>query len=98
MKKIINILILAVSLVFTTSCDDFLDITPDGQVKRDELLNTKDGIEEAIYGVYAQLRSNSLYGQELKSVTYVNQEGIWIKNTQIVHFRLYAIDTSVFFF
>lgn len=65
MKKIINILILAVSLVFTTSCDDFLDITPDGQVKRDELLNTKDGIEEAIYGVYAQLRSNSLYGQEL---------------------------------
>ncbi|MBQ8805653.1 MAG: RagB/SusD family nutrient uptake outer membrane protein [Bacteroidaceae bacterium] len=65
MKKIINILILAVSLVFTTSCDDFLDITPDGQVKRDELLNTKDGIEEAIYGVYAQLRSNNLYGQEL---------------------------------
>lgn len=49
----------------TTSCDDFLDITPDGQVKRDQLLETPEGIEDALYGVYSQLRSTALYGQEL---------------------------------
>lgn len=47
------------------SCDDFLDITPDGQVKRDEMLKTQEGIEDALYGVYAQMRQASLYGVEL---------------------------------
>ena len=66
MKKTIYILlsIIAVSLT-TTSCEGFLNITPDGQAKRDELLNTKQGIEDAMYGVYSQMRSQSLYGQEL---------------------------------
>ena len=64
MKKIIYILLTA-TLFVTTSCEDFLNITPEGQAKRDELLNTTEGIEEAMYGVYSQLRSNTLYGQEL---------------------------------
>lgn len=57
---------MAIGLAFaSTSCDSFLDITPDGQVKRDELLETNEGVEDALYGVYAKLRSTSLYGQEL---------------------------------
>ena len=52
-------------LFTTTSCEGFLNITPDGQSKRDELLSTKQGIEDAIYGVYSQMRTQSLYGQEL---------------------------------
>lgn len=48
-----------------TSCSSFLDITPDGQAKRDEMLQTKSGIEDALYGVYAQMRQSSLYGTEL---------------------------------
>lgn len=64
MKYIILCLCAAMGLTFT-SCDDFLDITPDGQVKRDELLSTEEGIQDALYGVYAQLRQGSLYGQEL---------------------------------
>lgn len=63
MKYIITALF--TTLLFATSCDDFLDITPDGQVKRDPLLSTPEGIEDAMYGVYSQLRSQSLYGQEL---------------------------------
>lgn len=51
--------------MFATSCDSFLDITPQEQIKRDELLSTREGIEDAMYGVYASMRSNSLYGEEL---------------------------------
>ena len=58
------ITVLACSLALT-ACEDFLNITPEGQAKRDELLATPEGIEEAMYGVYSQLRSNTLYGQEL---------------------------------
>ena len=52
-------------LFTTTSCEGFLNITPDGQSKRDELLSTQQGIEDAMYGVYSQMRTQSLYGQEL---------------------------------
>ena len=66
MKKIIYIYTLLSALLFTTtSCEDFLNITPDGQAKRDQLLSTPQGIEDAMYGVYSQMRSQSLYGQEL---------------------------------
>ena len=70
MKKIFNILFMATVMLSVSSCDDFLDITPDGQVKREELLATQEGIEDALYGVYAQLRSSNLYGQEL-SYSYI---------------------------
>ena len=65
MKKVLYITHLVVALFAMTSCEDFLNITPEGQAKRDEILETPEGIEEAMYGVYSQLRSNTLYGQEL---------------------------------
>ena len=65
MKKMKYIIYLFVAMVATTSCEDFLNITPDGQAKRDELLQTQQGIEDVMYGVYSQLRSTTLYGQEL---------------------------------
>ena len=65
MKKILYTMSLMVAMLATTSCEDFLNIIPEGQAKRDELLLTTEGLEEAMYGVYAQLRSTTLYGQEL---------------------------------
>ena len=65
MKKIKYIIYLFVALFATTSCEDFLNITPEGQSKRDPQLSTPQGIEDAMYGVYSQLRSTTLYGQEL---------------------------------
>ena len=66
MKKMKYIVMLLCAVLLTsTSCDSFLDITPDGQVKRDPLLSTPEGIEDAMYGVYSQMRTQSLYGQEL---------------------------------
>ena len=64
MKYIILCLCAALGLTFT-SCDSFLDITPEGQVNRDQQLGTTEGIEDALYGAYSQLRSTTLYGQEL---------------------------------
>ena len=72
------ILLMCVTLFTTTSCDDFLDITPDGQVKRDPLLSTPEGIEDAMYGVYSQMRQQTLYGQELHfSTLEVLSQTMW---------------------
>lgn len=65
MNKMKYIIYLFVALFATTSCENFLDITPEGQSKRDPQLSTPQGIEDAMYGVYSQLRSTTLYGQEL---------------------------------
>lgn len=65
MKKIRLILVCAVALLTATACSDFLDITPEGQVGKDDLLSTDAGVEDALYGVYSQLREPGLYGREL---------------------------------
>ncbi len=62
-----SLIYIVFALVFTVmpSCEKYLDITPEGQVNRDDLLSTPDGIEDALYGVYAQMRQATLYGQNL---------------------------------
>lgn len=65
MKLHYYIYILFASIVLLSSCEDFLDVNPDGQVKKEQLLSTKDGVESAMYGVYANLRTTSLYGASL---------------------------------
>ena len=79
MKKMKYILLsMFAVLLTTTSCDDFLNITPDGQAKRDQLLSTPQGIEDAMYGVYSQMRSQSLYGQELSfSTLEILSQTLW---------------------
>lgn len=52
-------------LLTATACENYLDITPEGQVKRDDLLSSADGVEDAMYGVYSQMRGQYLYGKEL---------------------------------
>lgn len=63
MMKFNYIYLLIAGLLFTTSCEKFLDIIPDGQEKKDHLLGTTTGVEDALYGVYAQLRQTDLYGE-----------------------------------
>lgn len=65
MKNKIYSVLAVICLMTFTACDNYLDITPDGQVKRDQLLSTPEGIEDALYGAYSQLRGANLYGSEL---------------------------------
>ena len=69
MKTFKTIIIILVCSLALTACEDFLNITPEGQIKRDELLETQEGIEDALYGVYSQMRNQTLYGQELSYST-----------------------------
>lgn len=47
------------------SCENFLDIKPEGQVMGDVLFETAEGCEDALYGVYTNLGDLSLYGRSL---------------------------------
>lgn len=61
--RLARLALLMAALLPASSCDSYLDITPEGQVGRSDLLDTQSGIEDAMYGCYAQMRHNNLYGQ-----------------------------------
>lgn len=62
--------ILVLSLLLYYSCDDFLNVKPEGEVVNDELFKNSEGFEDALYGVYSFLGRTDLYGQNLSF--YVN--------------------------
>ncbi len=59
-KKIIFLLTIS---FFALSCKKFLDVNPKGEVINDDMFKSKQGCEDAIWGLYGQLKSTSLYGE-----------------------------------
>ncbi|MGN0021848.1 MAG: RagB/SusD family nutrient uptake outer membrane protein [Sphingobacterium hotanense] len=52
-------------LMIQSSCDSFLDVRPVGELPSDKLLEKPEGFESALYGAYASLRADNLYGKTL---------------------------------
>lgn len=52
-------------LLFSTSCNKFLDIQPEGEFTSNQLLKDATGFESAMYGVYATMANEPLYGRNL---------------------------------
>ena len=54
-----------VLLLFSTSCNKFLDIRPEGELTSNQLLKDAEGFETAMYGVYATMGKDNMYGVNL---------------------------------
>lgn len=55
------ILVLMTALAFT-SCNNWLDVTPQGEVEGEDLLTNEKGYNAALNGIYYNLTSTTLYG------------------------------------
>lgn len=64
MKKLISILSVA-TLMLCSSCNDWLNVTPQGQVEAEDLYTTTKGCNSAVGGVYYTLSNSNLFGQTL---------------------------------
>ncbi|WP_018339378.1 RagB/SusD family nutrient uptake outer membrane protein [Butyricimonas synergistica] len=62
--KVISI-ISTIFILALTSCNSWLDITPQDTVDEDKLFATGDGYRNVLNGVYKQMATSSMYGQEL---------------------------------
>ncbi|MCK7554925.1 RagB/SusD family nutrient uptake outer membrane protein [Chitinophaga sedimenti] len=60
-----NILIGCLLSVSLLSCNKWLDVKPDSQVKDSELFSSETGFKEALSGVYSAMTYEPLYGREL---------------------------------
>jgi len=61
MKKYIILLLAGCSLF--VSCDKFLDVNPKAEVINDDMFSNKQGCEDALWGLYGELKETSLYGE-----------------------------------
>ena len=65
MKKITKYIALSTALALFTSCNDFLDVQPKGQLTDDEMFTDLSGYEDAMFGIYGKLATSNLYGENL---------------------------------
>lgn len=64
MKKLVSITILLGALAFS-SCNKYLDVTPQAQTTKDQIFSTEKGFRDALTGAYIQMKSNNTYGGSL---------------------------------
>ncbi|WP_293916016.1 MULTISPECIES: RagB/SusD family nutrient uptake outer membrane protein [unclassified Sphingobacterium] len=65
MKKNYIIIMLVLAISCLCACKKFLDVKPEDKVLETELFATKAGINSVLNGLYIDLASNSLYGENL---------------------------------
>jgi len=62
MKKLIYIFII-MGVIFITSCEDRLDLSPYDGLTDEQLFSNAEGFESAIKGVYSGFKAEGLYGE-----------------------------------
>ena len=74
MKKIFIVTIICVGFIFS-ACNDWLDVNPRTQVRKDVLLETQKGFRDVLTGAYIRLKNGNLYGGEMiwNTIEYLAQ-------------------------
>lgn len=63
--KLNKLIIIFLSVLMFTSCSEWLDVTPLGEIEADEQINTAQGFQEILDGAYIAIARPQLYGKEL---------------------------------
>lgn len=81
MNKILSILFLIVIVALLGSCNDWLDVRPDTEVKKEDLLDNFEGVRDALTGCYMALANRSLYGEKLTMTDIELLANLWYTNS-----------------
>lgn len=65
MKKIYILFATAIMAFASTSCEDWLSVSPKDQIEVNEFFETEAGFKDALTGAYIQMSSSTLYGRNL---------------------------------
>lgn len=64
MKRYLKLILIALPLTLL-SCNKWLNVEPESQVRDSDLFSTESGFKEALSGVYSSLTYEPLYGREI---------------------------------
>ena len=66
MKRLLYISLVLLGVMFTTTaCNDWLDVSPETEKKKEEMFSKESGYRNVLIGAYIRMKSNSLYGEEM---------------------------------
>lgn len=65
MNKITSYIIMAASVLTLASCNDWLDVQPETEVRESDLFTSYKGYKEALAGCYTAMVSRDIYGEKL---------------------------------
>lgn len=72
-------LMAAAVLLLCASCNSWLDVSPQSEVKYDDMFSTKNGFRDQLTGIYTAMCGESLYGAHLTygMVDAMGQQYVW---------------------
>ena len=50
--------------MFFSSCNNWLDVKPQGQTEEEDMYTTYEGFKNALIGCYMKLKNRTLYGEK----------------------------------
>ena len=65
MKRYFIYNIFIITILFFSSCEKFLDVHPKSSISEKDLLTSEVGFSQALNGIYSQMASRELYGDNL---------------------------------
>lgn len=65
MKRIKAYILLSMSIILLNSCNQWLEVTPQGDAKADDLLTTTEGFNSALAGVYYMMIKTDMYNGDM---------------------------------
>ena len=77
MNKIKSYILIGLSMFTLASCNDWLDITPETEVRQDDLFSSYKGYKEALAGCYTSMASRDLYGEKLTMTDIECLANLW---------------------
>lgn len=96
MKKILIAMMALIGSVLA-GCNDWLDVSPRTEVKKDALLETQKGFRDMLTGAYIRLKDNNLYGGEMTwgTIEYLAQHWETTAGTTNNYIQTYNYSASV---
>lgn len=96
-----KILLLLCVLILFSGCENFLNINPDSEVVNDDMFNTAEGVEDALYGVYMSMVKEDMYGgnmsvliPEILAQNFVTGEEIYQEMSCLNYDNTYSKNSS----
>lgn len=86
-----------IALLPLVSCNSWLDVSPQSEVKYDDMFSTKDGFRDQLTGVYTEMCGETLYGAHLTygMIDAMGQQYVWTQEAgNYYHFWRFEYSNS----
>ena len=91
MNKIRKYIFIGLSMLSLSSCNEWLDVKPETEVREDDLFSSYKGYKDALAGCYSAMTSRDLYGEKLTISDIECLANLWNQPSKSYYPALYDL-------